>query len=61
MSIEVKVTKRLNIQTLKFVNEEWIKIDDIIAWLRAHCENGFLPKEVGEQLVLALTTMKNPK
>jgi uncharacterized protein YegJ (DUF2314 family) len=61
MPDEIKYTETMQLQTLHYEGEEWMRVSDVIDWIKIHGERKVIPFTVSHMLVKALIRMKNAK
>lgn len=61
MSDEIKQPETIQLETLSYDGEEWMKVSDVIEWIKIHGERKVIPFTVAHLLIKALVRMKNTK
>lgn len=61
MPDEIKQPQTMHLETLKYNGEEWMRVSDVINWVKIHGDRNVIPFPVSHFLVKSLVKMKNTK
>lgn len=58
---EIKKPETMSLQTLQYEGEEWMRVSDVMEWIKIHGERKVIPFTTAHFLIRALVRMKNTK